>query len=92
MIFKILYYLCVMKNCRGHECCQETKRKLVIRYLRNKEGTHEDAARLFDLSKSAVDKIWTRYKKEVQVVSSPRNVAFVEVRKSLVKSQNQFVD
>jgi transposase len=52
-----------MKKRRGNSCCQETKRKLVVRYLRNKEGTQEDAARLFCLSKSAVSKIWTRYQK-----------------------------
>ena len=53
-----------MKQCRGKTCCQETKRKLVVRYLRCKEGSQEDAARVFGLSKSAVSKIWTRYKKE----------------------------
>jgi transposase len=53
-----------MKKCRGKTCCQETKRKLVVRYLRRKEGTQEDAARVFVLSKSAVSKIWARYIKE----------------------------
>ena len=53
-----------MKKCRGKTCCQESMRKLVVRYLRRKEGTQEDAARVFGLSKSAVSKIWARYKKE----------------------------
>jgi transposase len=53
-----------MKKCRGKQCCQERNRKLVIRYLRANEGTQEDAARVFGLSKSAVSKIWVRYKKE----------------------------
>jgi len=53
-----------MKKCRGKTCCQESIRKLVVRYLRRKEGTQEDAARVFDLSPSAVSKIWVRYNKE----------------------------
>jgi transposase len=51
-----------MKKCRGKECCQETKRQLVVLYLRNNEGTQADASRLFCLSQSAVNKIWARYK------------------------------
>lgn len=48
---------------RGSIDSQETKRLLVIGFLKKKEGTHQQAANLFELSKSAVDKIWTRYKK-----------------------------
>ena len=47
---------------RGTKDSQETKRKLVVTYLRRQRGTHMQAAELFELSKSAVDKIWTRYK------------------------------
>jgi len=39
-----------MKKRRGNKYSQETKRYLVVRYLRDKQGTHEEAARLFDLS------------------------------------------
>jgi transposase len=53
-----------MKKCRGKQCCQESIRKLVVRYLRTKEGTQANAAKVFGLSKSAVSKIWTRYKNE----------------------------
>jgi transposase len=52
-----------MKKCRGKQCCQETIRKLVVRYLRNKEGTQADAGIVFCLSKSVVSKIWVRYKR-----------------------------
>jgi len=51
-----------MKNKRGNKDSQETKRILVVRYLKGKRGTHQQAADLFGLSKSGVDKIWTRYK------------------------------
>lgn len=49
---------------RGTKDSQETKRVLVIDYLKKKKGTHLQAAELFQLSKSAVDKIWTRYKQK----------------------------
>ncbi|MFN5849018.1 MAG: IS630 family transposase [Chitinophagales bacterium] len=51
-----------MNKIRGTKDSQETKRKLVVSYLKKKKGTHKQAAELFELSKSAVDKIWTRYK------------------------------
>lgn len=47
---------------RGTKDSQETKRKLIVSYLKKKTGTHREASELFQLSKSAVDKIWTRYK------------------------------
>jgi len=49
---------------RGTKDSQETKRVLVIDYLKKKKGTHCQAAELFQLSKSGVDKIWTRYKQK----------------------------
>ncbi|MFO0377557.1 MAG: helix-turn-helix domain-containing protein, partial [Cyclobacteriaceae bacterium] len=51
-----------MADKRGTKDSQETKRKLVVAYLKKRMGTHKQAAGLFGLSKSAVDKIWTRYK------------------------------
>lgn len=48
---------------RGSKDSQETKRLLVVDYLKKQEGTHAQAAELFQLSKSAVDKIWLRYKR-----------------------------
>lgn len=51
-----------MSKQRGTKASQETKRLLVVDYLRKKKGTHQQAAETFHLSKSAVDKIWTRYK------------------------------
>ncbi len=50
-----------MTKKRGTKDSQETKRLLVVSYLKSKKGTHQEAADLFQLSKSAVDKIWTRY-------------------------------
>lgn len=50
------------KMTRGSKDAQEAKRYLVIDFLKKKKGTHRQAAGLFGLSKSAVDKIWTRYK------------------------------
>jgi len=50
-----------MKKKRGTKDSQETKRLLVVDYLKKKKGTHLEAAGTFHLSKSAVDKIWTRY-------------------------------
>lgn len=35
----------------------------MVEYLKKNKGTHKEAAALFGLSKSAVDKIWVRYKK-----------------------------
>jgi transposase len=49
---------------RGTKDSQETKRILVTDYLKKKKGTHQQAACLYQLSKSAVDKIWTRYKQK----------------------------
>lgn len=49
---------------RGTKDSQETKRILVIDYLKKKKGTHQQAADLYHLSKSAVDKIWTRFKQK----------------------------
>ena len=49
---------------RGTKDSQETKRCLVVDYLKSKKGTHKQASELFKLSKSAVDKIWTRYKQK----------------------------
>lgn len=51
-------------NKRGTKDSQETKRILVIDYLKKKKGTHRQAADLYQLSKSGVDKIWTRYKQK----------------------------
>ena len=51
-----------MKKQRGTKDSQETKRLLVVDYLKKKKGTHRQAGETFHLSKSAVDKIWTRYK------------------------------
>jgi len=53
-----------MPKKRGTKDSQETKRCLVVDYLKSKKGTHKHAAELFKLSKSAVDKIWTRYKQK----------------------------
>ncbi|MDR0793133.1 MAG: IS630 family transposase [Chitinophagaceae bacterium] len=50
------------KQTRGSKESQETQRILVIDYLKKKRETHRQAAELFGLTKSAVDKIWTRYK------------------------------
>lgn len=47
---------------RGTKDSQETKRKLVVDFLRKKQGTQKQAAELFQLSVSAVAKIWTRFK------------------------------
>ena len=47
---------------RGSKDSQETKRLLVVEYLKKQEGTHAQASLLFQLSKSAVDKIWLRYR------------------------------
>jgi transposase len=51
-----------MQKQRGTKDSQETKRLLVVAYLKKKKGPHQQAAEMFHLSKSAVDKIWTRYK------------------------------
>lgn len=53
-----------MQKKRGSKDSQETKRLLVVSYLKSKKGTHQEGADLFKLSKSAVDKIWTRYKQK----------------------------
>ena len=47
---------------RGNKDSQATKCILVVEYLKKKQGTHQQAAEIFQLSKSGVDKIWTRYK------------------------------
>lgn len=52
-----------MEKARGTKDSQETKRMLIVDFLKKKKGTHQQAADLFHVSKSAVDKIWTRYKK-----------------------------
>jgi transposase len=49
---------------RGTKDSQETKRRLVVSYLKTKQGTHQQAADIFDMSKSGVDKIWTRYSRK----------------------------
>jgi transposase len=61
---------------RGSKDSQETKRLLVVSYLKSKKGTHQEAADIFELSKSAVDKIWTRYcqKGRKGMVSKKRGV------------------
>jgi transposase len=61
---------------RGSKDSQETKRLLVVSYLKSKKGTHQEAADIFELSKSAVDKIWTRYcqKGSKGMVSKKRGV------------------
>lgn len=51
-----------MQKQRGTKDSQETKRLLVVDYLKKGKGSHLGAAETFHLSKSAVDKIWTRYK------------------------------
>lgn len=47
---------------RGNKDAQEARRYLVVDYLKKRKGTHKEAPELFGLSKSGVDKIWTRYK------------------------------
>lgn len=61
---------------RGTKDSQETKRVLVIDFLKKKKGTHQQAADLYHLSKSGVDKIWTRYKQKGSrgLVSKKRGV------------------
>lgn len=61
---------------RGTKDSQETKRILVIDFLKKQKGTHQQAADLYHLSKSAVDKIWTRYKQKGSrgLVSKKRGV------------------
>jgi transposase len=61
---------------RGSKDSQETKRLLVVSYLKSKKGTHQEAADIFELSKSAVYKIWTRYcqKGSKGMVSKKRGV------------------
>lgn len=49
---------------RGTKDSQETKRMLVADYIKTQQGTHEQAGVMFHLSKSAVDKIWLRYKEK----------------------------
>jgi len=51
-----------MQKTRGTKDSQETKRLLIVDFLKKKKGTHQQAAELFHVSKSGVDKIWTRYK------------------------------
>lgn len=51
-----------MNKQRGSKDSQETKRRLVVKFLQEKKGNHRQAGELFALSKSAVDKIWTRFK------------------------------
>lgn len=53
-----------MKKERGNQYSQETKRKLVIDYLKSKKGTHKEAAELFGLSVSAVSKISMKYNRD----------------------------
>ena len=61
---------------RGTKDSQETKRILAIAFLKKQKGTHQQAADLYQLSKSAVDKIWTRYKQKGSrgLVSKKRGV------------------
>ena len=61
---------------RGTKDSQETKRILAIDFLKKQKGTHQQAADLYQLSKSAVDKIWTRYKQKGSrgLVSKKRGV------------------
>jgi transposase len=61
---------------RGTKDSQETKRILVIDFLKKRKGTHQQAADLYHLSKSGVDKIWTRYKQKGSrgLVSKKRGV------------------
>jgi len=61
---------------RGTKDSQETKRILVIDFLKKQKGTHQQAVDLYHLSKSAVDKIWTRYKQKGSrgLVSKKRGV------------------
>jgi transposase len=51
-----------MDKVRGTKDSQETKRLLIVDFINSKKGTHQQASDLFHVSKSAVDKIWTRYK------------------------------
>jgi len=66
----------VLMKKRGTKDSQETKRILVIDFLKKQKGTHQQAADLYHLSKSAVDKIWTRYKQKGSrgLVSKKRGV------------------
>ena len=52
---------------RGDKKSQEEKRKKVVSFLKHKKGTHEKVALEFGLSKSAVDKIWLRFKVKLSV-------------------------
>lgn len=51
-----------MEKKRGSKESQATKRILIVNYLKKRKGTHKQASELFQVSKSAVDKIWTKYK------------------------------
>lgn len=48
---------------RGSKESQETKRLLVVDFLKNKKGTQKEAGELFGLSHGSVKKIWARYKR-----------------------------
>lgn len=62
-----------MNQKRGTKDSQETKRRLIVSYLKKKQGTHQQAAELFQVSKSGVDKIWTRYnQKGIRGLSSKK--------------------
>ena len=65
-----------MTKKRGTKDSQETKRQLIVSYLKKKLGTHQQAADLFHLSKSGVDKIWTRYNEKGSrgIISKKRGV------------------
>ncbi len=65
-----------MTKKRGTKDSQETKRQLIVSYLKKKQGTHQQAADLFHLSKSGVDKIWTRYNQKGSrgIISKKRGV------------------
>jgi transposase len=63
-------YFTIMKEegKRGNKLQQEKKRLAVTRFLVNKEGTHQQAADKFRLSKSAVDRIWLRFKRGNNII------------------------
>ena len=62
-----------MNQKRGTKDSQETKRRLIVSFLKKKRGTHKQAADLFQISKSGVDKIWTRYnQKGIRGLSSKK--------------------
>ena len=70
-----------MEKVRGTKDSQEAKRLLIVDFIKNKKGTHQQASDLFHVSKSAVDKIWTRYKASGISGIKSKNVVTKKVRR-----------